>query len=380
MRVSRSGAIGLGVALIALVAPATGSAVTTIGSNLATAPGASIINCGPAGGCTIANATLPLSTTAPGGLIAPIDGVVVRWRIRTGATSTSSTTPRIIRVVGATTRTGAGTGTAVTPALNQISTFDTRLPIQAGDRFGVDQAGASATRTPVMGSTFSYWGVPKLADGGPGRNPTASTPDFELLVNADIERDADGDGFGDETQDLCPTNAATQGICPRALSVTVEKGGRATATGIDCPGDCSEVFPQGTTVELTATADEGYGIANLAGVNSCSTRTLKRAVCSVAVFADQTVGVEFGDVEPPQTTVTKQPKKKSDKRKVKFKFRSDEPGKFQCALNKKKFKGYCTSPYKAKVKPGKHVFLVRAVDAGNLVDKSPAKVKFKVTD
>ena len=30
------------------------------------------------------------------------------------------------------------------------------------------------------------------------------------------------------------------------------------------------------------------------------------------------------------------------------------------------------------MEPGKHVFLVRAVDAGNLVDETPAKLKFKV--
>jgi hypothetical protein len=35
-------------------------------------------------------------------------------------------------------------------------------------------------------------------------------------LNADIEPDADADGFGDETQDLCPTDASTQGACPVA--------------------------------------------------------------------------------------------------------------------------------------------------------------------
>ena len=33
-------------------------------------------------------------------------------------------------------------------------------------------------------------------------------------MNADIEADADKDGFGDETQDQCPTDATTQGPCP----------------------------------------------------------------------------------------------------------------------------------------------------------------------
>ena len=34
-----------------------------------------------------------------------------------------------------------------------------------------------------------------------------------LLLNADLEPDADGDGYGDETQDGCPTEVSTQGEC-----------------------------------------------------------------------------------------------------------------------------------------------------------------------
>jgi hypothetical protein len=37
-----------------------------------------------------------------------------------------------------------------------------------------------------------------------------------LLASGTIEADADGDGFGDETQDACPTDAATQDACPAA--------------------------------------------------------------------------------------------------------------------------------------------------------------------
>ena len=33
-------------------------------------------------------------------------------------------------------------------------------------------------------------------------------------VEATLEVDADHDGFGDETQDRCPTDASTQGPCP----------------------------------------------------------------------------------------------------------------------------------------------------------------------
>lgn len=36
----------------------------------------------------------------------------------------------------------------------------------------------------------------------------------ELSLSAQLEPDADYDGYGDVTQDLCPNNAITQGVCP----------------------------------------------------------------------------------------------------------------------------------------------------------------------
>jgi CSLREA domain-containing protein len=84
------------------------------------------------------------------------------------------------------------------------------------------------------------------------------------------------------------------------------------------------------------------------------------------------------DTTPPKVTVTKGPKAKSSSTTAKFKFKSNEAGsKFQCKLNKGKFKN-CRSPktYK-KLKPGKHVFKVRATDkAGNV--SRVAKRKFEI--
>ena len=359
--------------------PASSSAVTTIGSNLATAPGASLLSCVPAGGCTITNRSVSTLTVAPGGSVAPSDGVVVRWRIRVGATATSATTPRIIRPVTATTYTGAGTGTTVTPPLTQISTFDTRLPIQAGDYFGVNQAGITASRAGVTGSTFVRWDSPVLGNGAAARSISGPpTNNFEELINADIEADVDGDGYGDETQDLCPNDSTIQADCSRTLTVDAEKGGTVTGPGIDCPGDCSEVFPNKTVVELEAEPDKGFAFSGWNGSPTSCGGSSAFGPCEVTMLSDQTVRAKFGDNDPPQTTLTKVPKRKSTKRKVKFKFRSDEPRPhFQCSLDKKTW-GFCKSPLKLKVKTGKHVFEVRAVDAGNLVDTSPAKVKFKV--
>ena len=62
---------------------------------------------------------------------------------------------------------------------------------------------------------------------------------------------------------------------------------------------------------------------------------------------------------------------------MKISFESSEQGsKFKCKLDKGEFET-CDSPFKAKVKLGKHSFEVFAVDEAGNEDKSPAKVKFK---
>jgi hypothetical protein len=92
------------------------------------------------------------------------------------------------------------------------------------------------------------------------------------------------------------------------------------------------------------------------------------------------LAVEPLDETAPETTITKKPKKKSTKRKARFKFESSEGGStFECKLDRKPFKP-CESPFKKKVKPKKHKFLVRAIDPAGNVDRTPAKAKFKVLE
>lgn len=82
------------------------------------------------------------------------------------------------------------------------------------------------------------------------------------------------------------------------------------------------------------------------------------------------------DKTAPQTTILKA---RLRKRIAKFRFASSEAGStFECKLDKKKFKP-CRSPKKyRRLKPGKHVFQVRAVDAAGNRDKTPATRKFRV--
>jgi hypothetical protein len=85
-----------------------------------------------------------------------------------------------------------------------------------------------------------------------------------------------------------------------------------------------------------------------------------------------------GTVTRPQTTITNGPKKKSTKRRVRISFESSEPrSTFKCKLDKADFEA-CDSPFKARVKAGKHRFSVFAVDADGNEDQSPAEIKFKV--
>ncbi len=100
------------------------------------------------------------------------------------------------------------------------------------------------------------------------------------------------------------------------------------------------------------------------------------------------------DTDPPETTIDKGPKKKTEKSKAKLKFSSDEPADayqegstFECQIKgkdlKKKLKKFrsCSSPTKYKrLDAGKLKFKVRAIDAAGNVDPTPAKRKWKVLD
>jgi hypothetical protein len=80
---------------------------------------------------------------------------------------------------------------------------------------------------------------------------------------------------------------------------------------------------------------------------------------------------------PPETTITKGPKK-TRKTRPRFKFTSNEAGAgFQCKLDKRPFTA-CTSPFTTpKLRPGKHKLQVRAVGSGG-TDATAAVRKFRV--
>jgi hypothetical protein len=171
-------------ALLLGVSVSPAAAVVTIGSNLGREPDSSA-NYSPRP--TFSNVALAPNLQAPGGLSSPVNGTVVRWRIRVGD-STRPTNLRIIRPLGGGFFTAAGTSASVTPPINATTSYTTELLIRIGDYIGIDCCSPGPP-----GAEFFVSGVPairdewqpSLADGGPSRPPSSANL-YEVALNADI--------------------------------------------------------------------------------------------------------------------------------------------------------------------------------------------------
>ena len=90
------------------------------------------------------------------------------------------------------------------------------------------------------------------------------------------------------------------------------------------------------------------------------------------------VGTEPGDRTPPQTRLVSGPARSGYERLAKFRFVSSEAqSSFDCKLDGKRWK-QCRSPYELKVKPGRHLFKVRAIDRFGNADPTPVRFGWRV--
>jgi len=204
-----------------LLLPAAGQAATEFGSRLDHEP-ANSGECEPLGPCTIVSFIHPSDPNGDpysGG--APVDGVIVKFRIRAFVPEASPVTFRLADISRpdpnddeSALATAAVTGPTVILQTTEdevpIREFPGRLSVKKGQHLAIDGTNVQAT-VNNSGDDFSYVFTPPLLDGSGARGSLQSTG--ELLVAAVIEPDADKDGFGDETQDQCPSQATTQGAC-----------------------------------------------------------------------------------------------------------------------------------------------------------------------
>jgi hypothetical protein len=90
------------------------------------------------------------------------------------------------------------------------------------------------------------------------------------------------------------------------------------------------------------------------------------------------VSQQPADRQPPNTRIVKGPARDSYERRAKFRFASTEvQSTFQCKVDKGRWRG-CRNPYRRTVKPGKHLFKVRAIDRFGNVDPTPARFGWRV--
>jgi hypothetical protein len=158
----------------------------------------------------------------------------------------------------------------------------------------------------------------------------------------------------------------------------------------------TDTFPVGDTVAFQCSIDQGtvvFGACSGPGATHTPASPLPDGSYTFRVRASDQAGNVSApatrsftvatpaplDLIPPETTITKGPKKKTPKRRPGFSFTSSEFGStFQCRLDSGQFQP-CTSPFKPpKLRLGKHVFRVEAIDPAGKVDSTPAVKKFKV--
>ena len=148
---------------------------------------------------------------------------------------------------------------------------------------------------------------------------------------------------------------------------------------------------------LIAGSDRDFGIQILCYTGPASSEASRRPCSSAAPPASTPPGQDPGpgagpgggsggpgpgpaasDTDPPQTTITKEPKARTLSQRATFRFRSDERrSSFQCKFGKTRFRR-CENPFRRPVALGTHVFKVRAVDAAGNIDRTPAQARWQV--
>lgn len=213
---------------------------------------------------------------------------------------------------------------------------------------------------------------PKLAGGPSGLLLLATSPDGSVFA-----RKWNGVTFG-------PPVSIGAGADPATLHASQDAAGRfhvifvrSDAEGlhlIHAVSDDGVTWRSGTVTTQSAATDGGLSATRIA----IAPDHVGVAVWNAGFKEIRVAAIGPDAPGPPQTKIGKAPKKTTFKPKARFTFTSTKPGStFECKVDKQKFSA-CKSPKKVKVKPGKHVFQVRGVDAAGVADASPARVKWKV--
>ena len=147
-----------------------------------------------------------IQTASPSGqYAAPFAGVITSWSFLASSSPPSQIKLKVARAAGGSNYTFVADSALETPAASQLATFPTRIPVEAGDLIGTRiTAGGDCLGTGNAAHVMRNF----TGDPAPGTTVSAdgTSGSIRVDVSAALEPDADNDGFGDETQDSCPTD------------------------------------------------------------------------------------------------------------------------------------------------------------------------------
>lgn len=146
-------------------------------------------------------------------LAAPSAGVITKVKANSSLPLSASIKVKSLRLTGA--KTASIVGEAPLTIALGASSADARIPVQQGDRLAMSVA--KGTTLPFCKSAAeNIFGA--FLDPGLGAGSSSPYDEVSAMarfpISAVLEPDADGDGFGDETQDRCPLIATVQAACP----------------------------------------------------------------------------------------------------------------------------------------------------------------------
>jgi uncharacterized repeat protein (TIGR01451 family) len=182
--------------------------------------------------CGTNQVLLQAKTAGAPSYAASSDGVIVSWSYLAHASnpsltlkvyhSTASTSVWFARSTTAQKTGGTAPGQVQANKLNTF-TESPGIAIKSGDVLGLTPSGGTGVacvQTTSTGDEIRVKNPPDAVVGQDNSGFIGQLPQLKIGVSAVVEPDADGDNFGDESQDSCPTDPSVHtGACPADVSI-----------------------------------------------------------------------------------------------------------------------------------------------------------------